>query len=201
MSDFSDKDDLELFRLAKMFVDAGNKVDWDYICKQMKKTKKSRQQLQGRLKTMKQRWGVDLNAFPSRFLNYKRVTNAGTSCHKSKGPRVERSSQANTSAATGSKPPSAPFACMTETDAWRAVHQLFGSVPAAVVRQTNNTYHNVGEIVPRSVSKIIDLLRMNEDDVFVDVGAGIGNVAVQVVLETNIKLSIAVEMRENVRAS
>jgi hypothetical protein len=237
MSDFSDKDDIELFRAAKMFVDVGSAVDWDYTLKKMKKSKKTRSQLQGRLKTMKQRWGVDLNGFPIRFLSYKLTPQANVGTQRKPKRRssavdppsvaarstLEHTDGGSKTGRTVATPTigvpasvvlsrrlvlpcarsNAPTAVrstlrMTKQDAWNAVQALFATVPRAVVRQTNNTAHNVGEIIPVSVSEIIDLLGMRDDDVFVDVGAGIGNVAVQVALETNVRLSVAVEMRKEV---
>ena len=50
-----------------------------------------------------------------------------------------------------------------------------------------------GEIVPQAVSKMIDIFKVNENDVFFDLGCGNGKVVTQYYLETNCAASYGVE--------
>lgn len=67
MSDFSDKEDVQLFRFAKKFVDAKQRVSWAYIEKKMKFSKKSRVVLRERFRTLRRTYGDDLDKFPRRY--------------------------------------------------------------------------------------------------------------------------------------
>ena len=67
MSDFSDRQDLRLFVLAKKFVDAKKRISWGDIEDEMKSSKKSRRALQERFQTLKRTYGNDLDRFPKRF--------------------------------------------------------------------------------------------------------------------------------------
>ena len=185
---FTDDDDVQLFRIAKMFSDAGNPVDWDYTWKKLKKRRFSRAQLQGRLKTLKQRWGLDLNKFPLRFTKQHARTPV------SRRPVLPIVTTAQPPAPL-IEPSTAP---MSSEVAWKSVAEIFGSVPRALVLQPANAVHqNVGEVVPASITKVLAALApVVADDVFVDVGAGVGNVVTQVALESKASVCIGIEMRQ-----
>lgn len=51
-----------------------------------------------------------------------------------------------------------------------------------------------GEILPKSVSILLADLKLTEEDVFYDLGSGVGKVAVQVYLESGVKKSVGVEL-------
>jgi precorrin-6B methylase 2 len=51
-----------------------------------------------------------------------------------------------------------------------------------------------GEILPKSVSILLADLKLTEEDVFYDLGSGVGKVAVQVYLESPVKKSVGVEL-------
>eukprot|EP00644_Phytophthora_capsici_P019076 jgi/Phyca11/132140/e_gw1.137.8.1 len=67
MADFSDVEDRRLFRLAKTYVDARQKINWKQVSRAMTSTGKSQHQLQIRLKTLKKTYGNNLNQFPKQF--------------------------------------------------------------------------------------------------------------------------------------
>ena len=67
MSDFSDEQDVQLFVLAKEFVDANKRISWADIEHAMKNSKKTRKALQERFQTLKRTYGKDIYAFPNRF--------------------------------------------------------------------------------------------------------------------------------------
>ena len=51
-----------------------------------------------------------------------------------------------------------------------------------------------GEILPKSVSILLADLKLTEEDVFYDLGSGVGKVAVQVYLKSGLKKSVGVEL-------
>jgi precorrin-6B methylase 2 len=51
-----------------------------------------------------------------------------------------------------------------------------------------------GEIFPRSVSILLKDLKLTAEDVFYDLGSGVGKVAVQVYLDSPVKKSVGVEL-------
>lgn len=73
-------------------------------------------------------------------------------------------------------------------------------IPKALILQPAKAVHsNVGEITPKGMSKLIaSLSSITEEDIFVDIGAGVGNVVVQIALETPASTCIALEMRADV---
>ncbi|EGZ05206.1 hypothetical protein PHYSODRAFT_342579 [Phytophthora sojae] len=66
MADFSDEEDLLLYRLAKEQVDAGRRINWRTVWLGMPYCGKTQRQLQIRLKTLKRTHGVSLDSFPRR---------------------------------------------------------------------------------------------------------------------------------------
>ncbi|EGZ10014.1 hypothetical protein PHYSODRAFT_523513 [Phytophthora sojae] len=71
MADFSDEEDLLLYRLAKEQVDAGRRINWRTVWLGMPYCGKTQRQLQIRLKTLKRTHGVSLDSFPRRFRDQK----------------------------------------------------------------------------------------------------------------------------------
>ncbi|POM60753.1 Histone methylation protein [Phytophthora palmivora] len=83
------------------------------------------------------------------------------------------------------------------------VHAICGHVPRVVLRRDCNTPHcNVGEILPQGITKLLDELRkigpIDEREVFLDIGAGLGNIVVHVALATTVQRAIGIELREDV---
>lgn len=54
-----------------------------------------------------------------------------------------------------------------------------------------------GEMVPPSVTEMIQVINITSDDVFYDFGSGVGKVAMQVALESPVKKSIGVELADS----
>lgn len=52
-----------------------------------------------------------------------------------------------------------------------------------------------GEILPLSINKLISLVALSDNDVFVDLGAGAGKVVTQVFLTTQVKKALGIEIR------
>ena len=66
-SDFTDEEDRQLVQMAKIFTDKGEKVRWIVVENKMKQSKKRRYILSESLKTLKKKYGKNLNHFPTRF--------------------------------------------------------------------------------------------------------------------------------------
>lgn len=188
MADFGDDEDIHLFQLAKMFVDSNNPICWEYVLKRMKAfrtTRKTKKQLCNRFKTLKQRYGRDLNAFPSRY--------HAPAVKKTKTTMTMRSRKKKDDSSDGLLP-------ISREDVWRKMAVIFQTVPKALVRQKGGKTHlNVGETVPVGVSKLIDAINdIKIDDVFVDVGSGLGNIVCQMALETLAKMCLGLELRQDI---
>lgn len=82
MSDVSDKDDRLLVQLARK---EGEKINWDKVASEMKTSGLSRSTLRQRLKTLKQTYGRDLNAFPRWFF----ISDSKPEMQANQEPRTE----------------------------------------------------------------------------------------------------------------
>ncbi|GMF23299.1 unnamed protein product [Phytophthora fragariaefolia] len=83
------------------------------------------------------------------------------------------------------------------------VHAIFENVPRVLVTRDCNTPHrNVGEKLPQGITILLDELRkidpIDERNVFLDIGAGLGNIVVHVALATTDQRAIGIELREDV---
>ncbi|KAE8952249.1 hypothetical protein PR003_g32282 [Phytophthora rubi] len=59
-------------------------------------------------------------------------------------------------------------------------------------------HRNAGELIPSGISSLLrELGGLCESDVFLDIGSGVGNVVVQVVLATNVAKALGVEVRQD----
>lgn len=58
----------------------------------------------------------------------------------------------------------------------------------------NRMHYTYGEILPSSVSYFIKELKIAENDVFLDIGSGIGRMVIQVALEAKVKAARGVEL-------
>ncbi|GMF30700.1 unnamed protein product [Phytophthora fragariaefolia] len=89
---------------------------------------------------------------------------------------------------------------MSPSSGERAVTAIFAEVPRDVVVQGTNKmpYRNARELMPSGISSLLrELGGLCETDVFVDIGSGVGNVVVQVVLATNVAKALGVEVRQD----
>ncbi|POM79498.1 Hypothetical protein PHPALM_2820, partial [Phytophthora palmivora] len=87
-------------------------------------------------------------------------------------------------------PPMSPSRCE------QTVATIFADVPREVVVQgTNkNPHRNAGELMPCGISSLIrELGELGNSDIFLDIGAGVGNVVVQVALGTSVNKAIGIE--------
>lgn len=77
--------------------------------------------------------------------------------------------------------------------------EVFKAVTKADVRQASGRIeHNVGELTYVGVREILRASAFTSDDVFVDVGAGVGNVIAHVALDSEVNASVGIEVRPDV---
>ncbi|KAE8901155.1 hypothetical protein PF005_g7901 [Phytophthora fragariae] len=74
MSDFTDDEDRQLVNFALAFLRNGPHILWDQLTQQMKGTKKPKEALRQRLKTLKRTHGRNLEAFPAWFFKAELTT-------------------------------------------------------------------------------------------------------------------------------
>ncbi|KAF1781463.1 histone H3-K79 methyltransferase [Phytophthora cactorum] len=93
--------------------------------------------------------------------------------------------------------PSQAAASSSGSQAERAIREIFSSVSTADVRQqAGKTDENAGEMLPAAVSSVIQMIgNVHQDNVFLDIGAGLGNVAAQFAIQTNARQSLGIEKR------
>ena len=84
-----------------------------------------------------------------------------------------------------------------ESACYKIVENMFQSISRAAVRQeSGRPEQNMGEVCMASVTSLLQALRLEVTDVFLDVGAGIGNVVAQVALQSRACRVVGIEMRE-----
>ncbi|KAG2919761.1 hypothetical protein PC110_g12857 [Phytophthora cactorum] len=88
---------------------------------------------------------------------------------------------------------------LTVPDAISVVTTMFSNITTSDIRQeSGKTYNNAGELLPSGLATMIAVkVLLDENDVFLDVGAGIGNVLAQVALTTKVSTCLGVEMRRD----
>jgi tRNA G46 methylase TrmB len=92
--------------------------------------------------------------------------------------------------------PKTTISPLSTSDTYVAVKQIFEAVRKEDVRQPSGRVEtNVGELTPYGTTGLIEAFELTSEDVFVDIGSGVGNVVAQVALHTSIKMAIGVEIR------
>ncbi|EEY53467.1 histone methylation protein, putative [Phytophthora infestans T30-4] len=76
-----------------------------------------------------------------------------------------------------------------------AIRDIFSNVSAADVRQqAGKTDENAGEMLPAAISSVIQMIgAVHRDDVFLKIGAGLGNVAAQFAIQTIARRCLGIE--------
>lgn len=67
MSDFTDREDRQLVQLALAYSRKSRNIIWGQLAQRMKSTRKSKEVLRQRLKTLKRTYGRNLESFPAWF--------------------------------------------------------------------------------------------------------------------------------------
>ncbi|GMF35091.1 unnamed protein product [Phytophthora fragariaefolia] len=98
---------------------------------------------------------------------------------------------------TTASPQTKRFHLLTPNQAERTVRDVFSALSATDIRQrAGKTDENAGELLPTAVSSVIQMIgSVHRNDVFLDVGAGLGNVAAQFAGQTNALPCLGIEKR------
>ena len=72
----------------------------------------------------------------------------------------------------------------------------FGLKKEGKLKDNQNVFITYGEILPESVTKIKNYLKINKDDVIYDLGSGVGKLCVQLFLQTDAKKVSGIEIVE-----
>ena len=216
---FADADDLALFIQAKKFVDKGKRICWDKVAK---RTKKDKRQLLERFKWLKKRYGTDLDRFPRRFFAPVALLSAPN--RTKPAPITPNRTKSAPSNPNRSKPALSTQVVVTDehlggmmqlleactrvevpeltspTEVAAALATIFGHVPKSAVKHSGSRIdYNTGELSFSGTSKLIELVGpLTSEDIFVDVGSGLGNVVAQVVLQSSVGRAVGIEIREDV---
>ncbi|CEG35483.1 hypothetical protein PHYSODRAFT_433994 [Plasmopara halstedii] len=83
MSDFTDDEDRQLIQLALTFSRSRRYILWEKLKERMKGTKKSKEALRQRLKTLKRTHGRNLEQFPAWFFKTNETRDSLQRLHKS----------------------------------------------------------------------------------------------------------------------
>ncbi|KAI9996097.1 hypothetical protein PInf_013275 [Phytophthora infestans] len=80
------------------------------------------------------------------------------------------------------------------------IRDIFSNVSAADVRQqAGKTDENAGEMLPAAISSVIQMIgAVHQDDVFLDIGAGLGNVAAQLAIQTIARQCLGIKKRPEI---
>ena len=85
---------------------------------------------------------------------------------------------------------------MSDEECYRIVHTMFATVSRKDIHQkTGQMEQNMGEISMAGLTHLASRLGMTDSDVFLDVGAGIGNVLAQLALQSPARSLLGIEMR------
>lgn len=178
MSNFNDDEDKKLFQLAKRYVGAGRNVSWKAVAKIMQK---DRSVLSGRFRTLKAAYGSDFEAFPRRFHTARKPKAKCVLAARRPTACVVLSENQINDLMLLVRQTSSP---LEASAAFSAIQEIFGAVKADNVRHSGaHVSHNAGKLSFTGTSKMIGAIgQISIDDVFLDIGSGVGNIIVQVAL-------------------
>ncbi|POM81865.1 Histone methylation protein [Phytophthora palmivora] len=167
---FSDQEDKKLVVLATEYEIQGLRIVWRDVARKMTGNRPP-QQLEMRLRALKRTYGKALARFPPCFFTVAMPS-----------------------------PNYARFRLLDLKDTEVAVRAIFSAITAADVRQqAGRTEEKAGELLPTAISSVIGVIGdVTPNDVFLDVGSGIGNVATQFALQTNAHKCLGIEKRVDI---
>ena len=204
MCDFADHEDRKLVRLAKVYEDDNQPIDWSNVAKSMRRQKKSKLQLRERLKTLRRTHGKRLCDFPRWFFVAPSKI--------SRASRPQEPAQLTDDPSLFGKSILSSFATMllkvrqekNEKLPRSTVHDAVASIVSSFAIQglrdaSQAEDYNIQDVTPMSVSTMIDVLGdITRDDVFVDIGSATGSIVAQIALETRVRRSIGVEVLDDI---
>jgi len=86
---------------------------------------------------------------------------------------------------------------LVESECYNIVERMFQSIPRSEIRhKSSHPELNMGEVSMVGVTALLRALDIQKEDVFLDIGAGIGNVLAQVALQSCANKVLGIEVRE-----
>ncbi|KAF1785578.1 histone H3-K79 methyltransferase [Phytophthora cactorum] len=162
-----------LMQIAPQYVQQKRRVVWADVARKRTKhqIKKTRKEPETRLRTLKRAHGKNVSNSPPCFPQTTRVC---MSMSNSRKPQVPNST------------------VLGDQTAYRLLRIVFGSVTKADVRQkAGATHENAGELMPRAFADVLTIIGpITANDIFLDVGCGIGNIVAQFALQTPVRSGV-----------
>ncbi|KAE8966756.1 hypothetical protein PF005_g30344 [Phytophthora fragariae] len=174
---FLDDADKLLVRLAFQYAQQNRRVEWSTVARKLRRFRinKTTKELETRLRTLKRAHGNDLSKFPPCFFSSTRRADSSSNTTPSRPRPLVLDYQA--------------AACL--------LRSVFRSVTKTDVQQKAGVLHeNAGELLPQAVAVVINIIgTVRADDVFLDIGCGIGNIVAQFALQTAAQRCLGIEIR------
>lgn len=84
---------------------------------------------------------------------------------------------------------------MIENDLWHYLNSLYADIDSSQKNNILNISETYGEVLYPSIDKLISIIKWQDDDIFYDLGSGLGKVALRIFFKTNIKIVHGIELR------
>jgi Histone methylation protein DOT1 len=169
MSAFTADEDKALLLLVVAFENSNGDIDWDRVIEHLSPTTKTVHEYQERLQYLKTEDTTLLDELSTTYIS-------GTSLDKA---RVNKNRSVE--------------------EIYAIVEEIFGHLTRKDVRQPSGKSElNAGEIAPVGVTAIVKEVDFTTQDVFVDIGSGIGSILAQIVLQTPVMRCVGLEIRADI---
>lgn len=77
------------------------------------------------------------------------------------------------------------------------LEDIFGHITKADVRQPRGKQHyNTGELAPAGVTKMLEMITLESQDRFLDIGSGVGSIVAQVLFQSSVQSTLGIEIQE-----
>ena len=181
LTTFTDEDDKELVQIVVKYAQQQRRIDWGEVERKMRHTKYTKKALRTRLTSLQQQYGLNVMKFPKRFF-------------MPLARKIKRRAQVKARLVRKSLTPLCDAA-----EIYTLLEKTYGTISKQEINHSGKSHHeNAGELSALSVTEIIRSVGpITCDDVFLDVGSGIGNIVAQFAMETSVGLSIGLEIRKD----
>ncbi|ETN15835.1 hypothetical protein PPTG_07026 [Phytophthora nicotianae INRA-310] len=200
---FTFEDDKELVQLALTSSGGGSRISWSDIAQRMRRSGHPASALKKRLRSLKQTWGYPrMEAEPSA----RHEETAATATDGSEVIGATSESGCARAESCDVKPLRAGDEALVQessslpSSVADEVAAIIANVPMQLVMNDQNEPHrNAGELMPDGINSLLDEIgSIDEHDLFLDIGAGVGNVVAHVALRTRVFKAIGIELCEDI---
>ena len=181
LTTFTDEDDKELVQIVVKYAQQQRHIDWGEVERKMRHTKYMKKALRTRLSSLQQQYGLNVMKFPKRFF-------------MPLARKIKRRAQVKARLVRKSLTPLCDAA-----EIYTLLEKTYGNISKQEINHSGKSHHeNAGELSALSVTEMIRSVGpITRDDVFLDVGSGIGNIVAQFAMETSVGRSIGIEIRKD----